>query len=131
MATTSQAAVEEARKRSEQHERLTRARDIASTINTHLEMRQDVLLAMVVTEDGVAAAKVVSSPTELAVFGIVATEEGVVVRGAVLTPDVAHNEEWGQVLEWGAVGVDAETGTVIGGRGVVAYDEEWGQVLKW
>ena len=53
------------------------------------------------------------------------------MRGAVLTPDVAHNEEWGQVLEWGAVGVDAKTGTVIGRRGVVAHDEEWGQVLEW
>ena len=40
--------------------------------------RLDVLMAMVLTEEGVAASKVVSAPDEVAVFGIAATEEGVV-----------------------------------------------------
>ena len=89
VATTSQAAVEEVRKRADQYERLTLAREIAAEIGSHLQMRQDVLLAMVVTEAGVAAAKVVSSPTELAAFGIVATEEGAVARAGVVTPEGA------------------------------------------
>ena len=37
------------------------AREIAAEISAHLEARQDVLLAMAITEDGVAAGKVVSS----------------------------------------------------------------------
>lgn len=89
VATTSQAAVEEIRRRAEPHERLTMAREIASEINAHLEMRKDVLLAMAITEAGVAAAKLVSSPTELAAFGIAATEEDVVARAGVVTPEGA------------------------------------------
>ena len=74
-ATTSKAFVEEVRKASEQGETLTFARDIAGDIRGHLEARQDVLYTLVLTENGIGAAKVVSSPTMLAVFGIVATTE--------------------------------------------------------
>jgi uncharacterized membrane protein len=74
-ATTSKAFVEEVRKASKQGETLTIARDIAGDIRAHLEARQDVLYTLVLTENGIGAAKVVSSPTMLAVFGIVATTE--------------------------------------------------------
>jgi uncharacterized membrane protein len=74
-ATTSTKFVEEVRKTSEQGETLTFARDIAGDISAHLGARQDVLYTLVLTEEGIGVAKVVSSPTMLAVFGIVATAE--------------------------------------------------------
>jgi uncharacterized membrane protein len=72
---TSAIAAEEVRKTSEQGETLTFARDIAGDISAHLGARQDVLYTLVLTEEGIGVAKVVSSPTMLAVFGIVATAE--------------------------------------------------------
>ena len=85
--TTSQDFVEAVRSQSTKEETLTLASDIAAAINDHLSARQDVLLAMAITEDGVAASKVVSSPSEVAVFGIAATDEGVVARAGVATPE--------------------------------------------
>lgn len=73
VATTSKKFVEEVRKASQQGETLTVARDIAADIQGHLEAREDVLYTLVLTEEGIAAAKVVSSPTMLAVFGVAAT----------------------------------------------------------
>jgi uncharacterized membrane protein len=87
--TTSKDFVEEVRKQSTEEETLTLARDIATAINDQLSARRDVLLAMVLTEAGVAATKVVSSPSEVAVFGIASTEEGVVARAGVATPEGA------------------------------------------
>ncbi len=95
LATTSQDVVEEVRRQADDYERLTLAREIAAEISGHLQMRQDVLLAMVVTEQGVAATKVVSSPTELAAFGIAATDAGVVARAGVVTPVGAAGVEAG------------------------------------
>lgn len=89
IATTSKEVIDEVRKQAPSEERLAAAQEIAATISAHLEARQDVLLAMAVTEAGVAAAKVVASPTELAAFGIVATEEGVAARAGVVTPEGA------------------------------------------
>ena len=85
--TTSKEFVEAVRKEATEEETLTLARDIATQINGHLNARQDVLMAMVLTEEGVAAGKIVSAPDEVAVFGIAATEEGVVVGAAVATPE--------------------------------------------
>jgi uncharacterized membrane protein len=85
--TTSMEFVEAVRKEATAEETLTMARDIAAQINDHLSARQDVLMAMVLTEEGVAAGKIVSSPDEVAVFGIAATEEGVVAGAAVATPE--------------------------------------------
>ena len=87
--TTSKDFVEAVRKEAADEETLTLARDIATQINGHLNARQDVLMAMVLTEDGVAAGKIVSAPDEVAVFGIAATEEGVVAGAAVATPEGA------------------------------------------
>ena len=101
LVTTSKDFVEEVRDQASSQDTLTLARDIASEINDQLTARQDVLMGMVITEDGVAATKVVSSPTQVAVFGItstdagvsatagVATADGVVVVDAVATPDDA------------------------------------------
>jgi uncharacterized membrane protein len=72
-ATTSTKFVEEVRKASAQGDTLSFARDIAGDIRAHLGARQDVLYTLVLTEEGIGAAKVVSSPDTLAVFGIVAT----------------------------------------------------------
>jgi uncharacterized membrane protein len=85
--TTSKAFVEAVRKEATEEETITLAKDIASEINYQLNARQDVLMAMVITEEGVAASKIVSSPSEVAVFGIVATEEGVVARAGVATAE--------------------------------------------
>jgi hypothetical protein len=87
--TTSKAFVEAVRKEATEEETITLAKDIASEINYQLSARNDVLMAMVITEDGVAASKIVSSPSEVAVFGIAATEEGVVARAGVATAEGA------------------------------------------
>jgi hypothetical protein len=81
-------------------------------------MRQDILLGLVVTEAGVAATQVISSPTAVAVFGINADAEGATAGGAVATPEgmaykVADTDgeavaaEAGVVTAEGAVVVDA------------------------
>ena len=87
--TTSQDFVEAVREQADEEETLTLARDIAAQVEDHLSARQDVLLAMALTEAGVAASKVVSSPDELAVFGVAATEGGVVARAGVVTDEGA------------------------------------------
>ena len=87
--TTSKDFVEAVRKEAAEGETLTLAKDIAAQINGHLNMRQDVLMAMVLTEEGVAATKVVSAPDEVAIFGIAASEEGVATGVAVATPEGA------------------------------------------
>lgn len=85
--TTSKDFVEAVRDASTEGDTASRAQEIADTISGHLNAGQDVLMAMVLTEEGVAASKVVSSPDQLAVFGIAASEDGVVAGGAVATPD--------------------------------------------
>jgi uncharacterized membrane protein len=87
--TTSKDFVEEVRKQAADEETLTLARDIATQINDSLSARKDVLMAMVLTEAGVAASKVVSSPDEVAAFGIAVSEEGMVARAGVATPEGA------------------------------------------
>ena len=87
LVTTSQDFVEEVRKQASSQDTLTLARDIASEINAQLSARQDVLMAMAITEDGVAATKVVSSPSQVAVFGIVATDEGTAAAAGVANAD--------------------------------------------
>ena len=87
--TTSKDFVEAVRKQAPKEETLTLARDIATQINDHLNARQDVLMALILSEEGVAATKIVSAPGEVAVFGIAATEEGVVAGAAVATPEGA------------------------------------------
>ena len=87
--TTSREVAEAVRREVDRQERLTLAKDIAAEVSEHLEADQDVLLAMVVTEASIAATKVVSSPTELAVFGIAGTEAGVVARAGLVTPEGA------------------------------------------
>ena len=89
VATTSKKFVEEVRKAAQQGETLSFARDLSGDIQAHLEARQDVLYTLVLTEEGVGAAKVVSSPDMLAVFGIAATDEGVVAAGGVATDEGA------------------------------------------
>lgn len=85
--TTSKDFVEAVRKEATDEETLSLARDIATEINGQLNARNDVLMAMVLTEAGVAASKVVSSPDQVAVFGIAASEEGVVAKAGVVNED--------------------------------------------
>jgi len=117
-ATTSQLFVEEVRRSAQSGATMSAAKEIAGDIRQNLEARQDVLYSLVITEEGVAASKVVSSPTALAVFGIAATEEGVVAGQAVVTEEGAAYEvaaatedeaayEAGVVTEEGAAVVDA------------------------
>lgn len=87
--TTSQGFVEAVREQAADGENLTMATQIASVVGEHLAARQDVLLAMVLTEDGVTASKVVSSPEQLAVFNIAATDDAVAAQAAVVTDDGA------------------------------------------
>jgi uncharacterized membrane protein len=112
-ATTSAKFVEEVRRQAEEGETLSAAQDIAADIRANLEARQDVLYSLVLTEKGVAASKVIASPSAVAVFGIVADESGVVAGGAVATADgvaykVAVATEDGEAVEAGVVTDDGE-----------------------
>jgi len=102
--TTSKDFVEAVRKEAPEEETLAMASDIASEISDQLNARNDILMAMVLTEDGVAATKVVSSPDAVAVFGIAASDEGVIARAGVVTEDGAT------VVEAVATPVDEEAG---------------------
>lgn len=118
--TTSKDFVEEVRKQTTDSDRMTTAQDISAAINSALQMRQDTLLGLVITDAGVAATQVISSPTELAVFGVTANDQGVVAGGAVSTADgtaykVAATDgedvaaEAGVATDAGAAVVDATT----------------------
>jgi uncharacterized membrane protein len=116
-ATTSKKFVEEVRKQSTPDETLSTAEELAYGIRQNLAARQDVLLGLAITENGVAATQVVSSPSMVAVFGMVATEDGVVAGRAVAT-------DTGVAYEVGATdGVDAvvEAG-VVTDEGAVVVD---------
>ncbi len=84
--TTSKYFVESVREAATDEETLTMAQDIADEISGNLNAGQDLLLALVITEDAVAATKVVAGPDAVAVFGIAVSEEGV-VAGAVVATD--------------------------------------------
>lgn len=84
--TTSKDFVEQVRNAETDQEALTMAQDIADEITSNLSAAQDVLLAMVLTDAGVAATKVVSSPDAVAVFGMSATDEGA-TAGAVVASE--------------------------------------------
>ncbi len=81
--TTSKDFVESVRSQATEEDALTMAQDIADEISDNLKAGQDVLMALVLTEDGVAATKVVATDDAVAVFGMAGTDEGV-VAGAVL-----------------------------------------------
>jgi len=124
--TTSEDFVKAVRKQAAEGETLTLAKDIAAQINDHLNARQDVLMALILTEEGVAASKVVSSPSEVVVFGIAVTEDAVVVGGAVATEEgvaykVAGATEEGAVVE---SGVATEDGAVVVDAVVIHEEEE-------
>ena len=118
IATTSKKFVEEVRKQAKEGENQSAAKEIAANIRANLEARRDVLYSLVITEAGVAASQIISSPSELEVFGIAISEEGVVAGQAVATEEgvafevAAASEdeaayEAGVVTEEGAVVVDA------------------------
>jgi uncharacterized membrane protein len=86
-ATTSRGFVEAVREAATDEETLTFAQTIADEISNDLSAGQDVLMALLLTEDGVAASKVISSPEELAVFGIAITDEGAALGAAVATDE--------------------------------------------
>ena len=97
---------------------MSTAEEIAYTIRESLAARQDILLGLAITEEGVFARRVVSSPSMVAVFGVAATADGVVAGGAVATADGVAYEigatdgedavmEAGVITEDGAVIVDA------------------------
>jgi uncharacterized membrane protein len=83
--TTSKDFVEQVRDAQTDQEAMTMAQDIADEFSSNLNAGQDVLMAMVLTEDGVAATKVVSSPDAVAVFGMAATDAGATAGGVVAT----------------------------------------------
>ena len=85
--TTSKDFVEAVREAATDEDTLTFAQDIANEIRDNLNAGQNVLMALALTEEGVAASKVVSSPDTLAVFGIAVTEDGAAAAAAVATDD--------------------------------------------
>ena len=87
--TTSQEFVEIVREQAADEDTLSIASDIADQIGASLSARKDILMAMLLTEAGVAATKVVSSPDEVAVFGIAASDAGVVATAGVANEDGA------------------------------------------
>ena len=114
-AITSKEFVEAVRKQAPDTDRISVARELASTIHEALQARKDILLGLVVTEEGIAATRVESSPSEVAVFGIAATEEGVVAAAAVATEEgaayvAAAADEEGTAYE---AGVATDEGTAV------------------
>jgi uncharacterized membrane protein len=71
--TTSKDLVEH-RGRSTEGENKSVARQLAAVIADHLANHQDVLLSMVLTDDGVAAIEVAAAPDQRAVFNISASD---------------------------------------------------------
>ena len=109
--TTSKAFVEGVREAATDEETLMLAEDIADEISGNLNAGQDLLMALVITEDAVAATKVVAGPDAVAVFGIAATEEGVVAGAAVATDEgVAAVEAAAMVVNDSDSGRDTESG---------------------
>ena len=102
MVTTSQEFVEIVRDQAADDATLSIASDIAEQIGASLSARKDILMAMLLTEAGVAATKVVSSPDEVAVFGIAASDAGVVATAGVA------NEDGAVVVDAAAVPDDEE-----------------------
>jgi uncharacterized membrane protein len=88
--TTSKAFVEGVRAQAPQGDRLSMADDIAAHFQARLTARQDVLMTVVITEKGVAASEIISSPSELSFFGIAASAEGVVAVAGDVTADHAE-----------------------------------------
>jgi uncharacterized membrane protein len=85
--TTSKDFVESVRDEASDKDTLTMAQDIADEISGNLKAGQDVLMALVLTEDGVAARKVVITDDAVAVFGMAATNAGAVAGGVVATDE--------------------------------------------
>ena len=83
--TTSKYFVESVREAATDEDTLTLAQDIADEISGNLNAGQDLLMALVITEDAVAATKVVAGPDAVAIFGLAATDEGVFAGAAVAT----------------------------------------------
>jgi hypothetical protein len=129
VATTSQLFVEEARRQAEVGETLSGAREIAADIRGNLELRQDVLYSLAITEEGVGATRVISSPTALAVFGVAATEEGAVAAQAVVTPEGVAYEATAATEDEAAyeAGVATEEGAVVVDAYATAEDEDAGE----
>jgi uncharacterized membrane protein len=126
VATTSQEFVEAVREQAQEGATLSMAHEIGADIRANLEARQDVLYSLVITEKGVAAKKVVASPTAVAVFGIAADESAVVAGKAVVTAEgvayeVAAATEEGEAYEAGVV---TEEGAVVVDADAPAEEEE-------
>jgi len=85
--TTSKDFIESVRSQATDADTLTMAQDIADEISSNLKAGQDVLMALVLTEDGVAATRVVASDDAVAVFGMAATDEGAVAGSVVATDE--------------------------------------------
>jgi uncharacterized membrane protein len=91
--TTSKDFVESVRDEASDDDTLIMAQDIAAAISSSLDAGQDVLMAVVVTENGVAARKVVVTDDAVAVFGMAATNDGAVAGGMVATDEAAAADD--------------------------------------
>ena len=88
--TTSKAFIDKARKQAQKGETLSLARDLASDIRDNLKAGQElVVYSLEITEEGIAANKLVLSDEVKALFGAAAGEGWVVAGGAVATEDGA------------------------------------------
>jgi uncharacterized membrane protein len=85
--TTSSDAVEAVRSQTSDADTLTMAQDIANAISSSLNAGQDVMMAIVVTADGVAARQVVATDDSIAVFGLTATGDAATAGAVVATDD--------------------------------------------
>ena len=85
--TTSRDFVEAVRQEAGDDNVASAAEEISAGIKASLEAGQDTLVALVITEDGVAATRIVASDEAVAVFGIAATEGAATAGGVVVTED--------------------------------------------
>ena len=111
--------------------------DISAGLTAKLDEDKDIVLKLLLTEDGVAVQEIDASDSTFHVMGMVATEEGVVVEEAVVTEEgVAYKfgvaTEEGVVTETAVATEDAaavvdtvttEEGTVVAGVIVEEVEE--------
>lgn len=133
-ATTSKKFVEVVRRETPKEQTISTARELAAEIHARLTAREDVLLGLVITEEGIAATQVISSPTMVEIFDIAATEDGAAADHVVATEQGVAYEvgatdgtdaayEAGVVTEDGATVVDISVSVDDSDDSATSHDE--------
>ena len=111
LATTDKYFVEMANKQIDEEDLRVAISDLSEGLVAMLDAGRDVVLRMLLTEEGIAVQQVEPDDQTVHILGMIATEDAVLVGEAVVTEDVAY-----QATEEGAV---TETAVVTGDAAAV------------